>query len=342
MPNLSFIRGCPTMRQGLYLTTLLVGAVLMGGCAEPGTGEVTSGGGDERPTERHPIGKADALGSCQGACGGQALDCWCDELCSTFGDCCADYQAVCHGAPWESRVLPDPSSPPYQPGEHSFTASGRPPNWTIEWNGHEGLDFNAYDAVIRAPYVQDIGPRSATVLWRVSAPLDLNLDDLQATLWVAPATTPVANGTTYTTTTGIDVRWVEHTYVYELGVSFANPSVTNGDSDYWLNRLLDRSIIECRVTLYGLDSDTVYHYRVQSETIDPVVPDGETSVLTLAKDVSFKTAPGPQPSQPVRFFALGDLGPGNDKPSTFYDVFDLFHHAARRYGPQLVITRRYR
>lgn len=35
--------------------------------------------------------------SCQGLCGaaGPQGDCWCDEGCSGFGDCCSDYQAEC-------------------------------------------------------------------------------------------------------------------------------------------------------------------------------------------------------------------------------------------------------
>jgi hypothetical protein len=34
--------------------------------------------------------------SCEGACGGQSEGgCWCDELCSTYGDCCDDYEAEC-------------------------------------------------------------------------------------------------------------------------------------------------------------------------------------------------------------------------------------------------------
>jgi len=32
--------------------------------------------------------------SCEGSCGGQAADCWCDDKCSQYGDCCAD---ICEG-----------------------------------------------------------------------------------------------------------------------------------------------------------------------------------------------------------------------------------------------------
>ena len=61
---------------------------------------------DATPTDdagpRHPLGKADAAGSCGDGdsdfCGGQSDGpCWCDELCAGYGDCCSDYEAVCLG-----------------------------------------------------------------------------------------------------------------------------------------------------------------------------------------------------------------------------------------------------
>lgn len=33
--------------------------------------------------------------SCEGLCGGPALDCWCDDLCEQYGDCCVDYEPYC-------------------------------------------------------------------------------------------------------------------------------------------------------------------------------------------------------------------------------------------------------
>ncbi len=35
--------------------------------------------------------------SCAGSCGGNAGDCWCDESCEQYGDCCSDYQQECVG-----------------------------------------------------------------------------------------------------------------------------------------------------------------------------------------------------------------------------------------------------
>lgn len=44
----------------------------------------------------------DDAGTCVGACGGygagnNGTSCYCDSACSTYGDCCADYQPVCNG-----------------------------------------------------------------------------------------------------------------------------------------------------------------------------------------------------------------------------------------------------
>lgn len=54
-------------------------------------------------TEREPIGKADATaGTCEDRCGAPwdpAEACQCDEACSTFGDCCADFAPICEGEP---------------------------------------------------------------------------------------------------------------------------------------------------------------------------------------------------------------------------------------------------
>jgi hypothetical protein len=59
------------------------------------------GGEDPATAERGVISdpgpvKADGTNSCKASCGGQAPSgCWCDELCTGFGDCCPDYQARC-------------------------------------------------------------------------------------------------------------------------------------------------------------------------------------------------------------------------------------------------------
>ncbi len=44
--------------------------------------------------------QAEGLASCAGSCGGQAAaGCWCDDGCSSYGDCCTDYAAFCVAAP---------------------------------------------------------------------------------------------------------------------------------------------------------------------------------------------------------------------------------------------------
>jgi hypothetical protein len=71
-------------------------------CAVDAGGEAEDSSGDP---ERGSVGKADGLqGSCMGddgidACGGPAAvgNCWCDDQCEQFGDCCADMVDVCEG-----------------------------------------------------------------------------------------------------------------------------------------------------------------------------------------------------------------------------------------------------
>lgn len=56
-------------------------------------------GSETDPADRHPLGKADSVGSCiTSDCDGQAPgggNCWCDAACTEFGDCCPDKVEVC-------------------------------------------------------------------------------------------------------------------------------------------------------------------------------------------------------------------------------------------------------
>ncbi|MCU0693448.1 MAG: hypothetical protein MUF54_18815 [Polyangiaceae bacterium] len=62
--------------------------------AGPGGSAGSATGND--PAERTPIGKGDAIGSCQGRCGGKSSgNCWCDDKCADYRDCCSDV-SVCH------------------------------------------------------------------------------------------------------------------------------------------------------------------------------------------------------------------------------------------------------
>lgn len=57
--------------------------------------------------ERGPLGKADSIGTCSGACGAQSAagDCWCDSQCTGIGDCCSDFAQECPAL--DGGALPD-------------------------------------------------------------------------------------------------------------------------------------------------------------------------------------------------------------------------------------------
>lgn len=76
-------------------------------------------------SDRGPLGKSEAVGTCEEACGGQSAGaCWCDEECSDYGDCCSDYEATClpsagRGVPLAQCVLraEDGGPSPVEPSE---------------------------------------------------------------------------------------------------------------------------------------------------------------------------------------------------------------------------------
>lgn len=55
----------------------------------------SSEGTFEPDPNRGPLGKADSIGSCLGNCGDQSVDCWCDDQCAYYGDCCDDKATIC-------------------------------------------------------------------------------------------------------------------------------------------------------------------------------------------------------------------------------------------------------
>lgn len=57
---------------------------------------------------------SDDLAVIAGICGGQVLDCFCDPLCTHFGDCCDGYHAACVQLPSPVPV-PTTPLPPYPP-----------------------------------------------------------------------------------------------------------------------------------------------------------------------------------------------------------------------------------
>lgn len=83
-----------------YILLLAMLTVFNFGCDAGGDSSDT-GGGDQL---RSPLGKADTVGTCEGACDQKSLgNCWCDELCSYYGDCCSDYQSVCEAEDCEAQ-----------------------------------------------------------------------------------------------------------------------------------------------------------------------------------------------------------------------------------------------
>ncbi len=81
------MRSGPIMNTRYSLALLTVVALCALGCSEQASS-----------TRRSRAGKADGLsGSCAASCDDQSQngDCYCDEQCDSFGDCCDDYQAIC-------------------------------------------------------------------------------------------------------------------------------------------------------------------------------------------------------------------------------------------------------
>lgn len=88
------------MRANPVLALAFIGLFVMACGETPPTADGKRGGA----SLPRGLGKADGWLSCGGVCGEQAPGgCWCDELCSTYGDCCADKVSVCDTA------APEPS-----------------------------------------------------------------------------------------------------------------------------------------------------------------------------------------------------------------------------------------
>jgi hypothetical protein len=84
------------LRTSSLLALPLLALTLVPGCF----GEPDERRRDGVEEQRGPIGKADLYGQCMEIdikyCGGKSSgNCWCDEACESFGDCCSDYQAEC-------------------------------------------------------------------------------------------------------------------------------------------------------------------------------------------------------------------------------------------------------
>jgi hypothetical protein len=82
--------------------TLVLSALVLASSACSGSDDGATGGSSGGSGNRGPIGKADNTGQCatttQSFCGGKSDGtCWCDDQCSSFGDCCNDYGSTCGG-----------------------------------------------------------------------------------------------------------------------------------------------------------------------------------------------------------------------------------------------------
>ncbi len=237
------------------------------------------------------------------------------------------------GTYW-SKIVGD-----FNPGEAGYDPDYHPECWSIKWDNHSGLNYDAYNSIARSPYIQNVTSDSATIIWRVGIPRGINpaeiIPTFKAEAFVAPLDTPVANGKKYTPQNGITISDCSWSYQYRPGVNYGNNTKSSVKNDaFRLKTSTSRPIIQCKVRFKDLQPGIVYHYRIKSDTTDPTSGLNEESLryYTLANDVFFRTAPAPDQNLAVKFLAMGDLGPGNSQPDYFYDVFDLFHDIARKYS----------
>lgn len=82
------------LRPGGVVAALLVAGFVVGsGCAA----ETEPTSTDPPEEARGRLGKADLIGDCSAeTCGGKSDgQCWCDELCVQYGDCCHNVQQIC-------------------------------------------------------------------------------------------------------------------------------------------------------------------------------------------------------------------------------------------------------
>lgn len=82
-----------------FITFSLALFPLFAACGSNSPGSDNEDNSTDPQEDRGPIGKADMVGSCQGHCGGKSEgNCWCDDSCTGYGDCCADVD-ICTSDP---------------------------------------------------------------------------------------------------------------------------------------------------------------------------------------------------------------------------------------------------
>eukprot|EP00958_Prasinococcus_capsulatus_P000503 scaffold44_cov411-Prasinococcus_capsulatus_cf.AAC.28 len=96
------------------------------------------------------LGNPPVSEGCESFCGVQSdAGCWCDGLCSAFGDCCQDFAQVCSGASGAPDIVPSASPPPPSPPPPS-----PPPQYCLGKCGKPGNRQCIQDSRIRTPSQQ--------------------------------------------------------------------------------------------------------------------------------------------------------------------------------------------
>ncbi len=211
----------------------------------------------------------------------------------------------------------------YTPGEiEEYTDSAaRAKQWNIEWNEvDEDLDTKAYRNLIRSPYIQNVTPHSAVVVWRTIA----TRKQAYAKVILYDARTEKVLNSYSTNSNTIITKDVTSSYVYDNNDLFKDDDQLNvkGSGQY-------RPNLEYRVTFNDLEPNTVYEYHIIAKGEDE---NKRLITHTVANKIMFKTAPAQDSNEIVKFVAMGDFGQGDDRPSYYYDVFDVFHKVVRERG----------
>ena len=88
------------LRKSLTLSLFLLAPIVGAGCFVEADEQPEGDVAQQGEQDRGPIGKADLYGQCMEIdmkfCGGKSSgNCYCDDLCESYGDCCSDYQDEC-------------------------------------------------------------------------------------------------------------------------------------------------------------------------------------------------------------------------------------------------------
>jgi len=222
----------------------------------------------------------------------------------------------------------------YHPGEvEKYTSSSaRAKQWNIEIPSgtgeyDENLGRKAYKNLFRAPYIQNVTPNSAVVAYRTLC----TKKDAYSTVKLYEVNTDRLIHTYRTSSSNnlnIITDNVTDNYVYDSD-TFWSDHTGNDDRLNKKGSGQYRPNLEYRVTFKNLQPNTTYYYHIEAKGEDE---NSNLIIHTLANKVMFKTAPSYDSKKIIKFIAMGDFGQADDKPSYFYDVFDLMHSVVRHNG----------